>query len=244
MIVNVKRNGWEIIHQRAHGLLAMQLASHWRPDQRAIRWIETLLAIAEHDDSQEDWQGTNHLNDNGTPMNFDMKKFSLTQARRVTAMSEQKSRWIALLISRHMSFLYEPMRGDNRELDAFLDEQKQRQQRFSRELKVKAAEVQYAYDLMQWCDQFSLILCLDDLPAGQRALEISKGPDGRRYEVVQRTDTTLKVEPWPFESDELTVEVEACVIHQLSFANDSQLLEAIKASPTQTKTWRLTKEDP
>ena len=48
------------------------------------------------------------------------------------------------------------------------------------QLKVKAAEVQYAYDLMQWCDQFSLILCLDDLPAGQRALEISKGPDGRR----------------------------------------------------------------
>lgn len=242
MIVNVKKNGWEIIHQRAHGLLAMQLASHWRPDQRPSRWIETLLAIAEHDDSQDDWQGTNHLNDNGTPMNFDMKKFFLTQIKRVTAMSEHKSRWIALLISKHMSFLYEPMRGDNAELDAFLDDQKQRQHRLRQELKVKALEVQYAYDLMQWCDQFSLILCLDDLPTGERALEISKGPDGRRYEVIQRTDTTLKVEPWPFENDDFTVQVETCVVQRLFFESDNQLLEAMKATPVQTKTWQLVKE--
>ncbi len=33
VIVNLTNNGWETIYQRAHGLLAVKLAAHWREDE-------------------------------------------------------------------------------------------------------------------------------------------------------------------------------------------------------------------
>jgi hypothetical protein len=241
MIVNYTPQGWEIINQRAHGLLAMQLASHWQVSQRPERWMETLLAIAQHDDDQEDWQGRNHLNENGTPLHFATKKFSLIQIRRVTEMAQHKSRWIALLISKHMSFLYEPMRGENKELDVFLDQQIENQKQWSKALKVKSEAVQYAYDLLQWCDQFSLILAQNELPTGERALEISKGPDQQTYFVRQLSQGELTVDPWPFEEDAFTVHVESVCVTQLQFDNDEQLLKAMRQTPVETKVWQFTK---
>jgi hypothetical protein len=52
MIVNYTEAGWEVITQRAHGLLAAQIAGQWKHIVRTGRWTETLLAIAEHDDAQ------------------------------------------------------------------------------------------------------------------------------------------------------------------------------------------------
>ena len=158
MIVNTDPKGWEVIHQRAHGLLAMQIASMWRRDQRPSRWVETLLAIAEHDDGQEDWTGTNHINEAGAPLDFIHKPFNMVQLKRVTELSQHKGRWTALLISMHMSFLYESMRGKGKELDTFLDQQKEQQEQWRKALKITLQEVKSAYALMQWCDRFSLIL--------------------------------------------------------------------------------------
>jgi len=41
MIVNPTQNGWEVIYQPAHALLAAQIATHWRANQRPKRWLET-----------------------------------------------------------------------------------------------------------------------------------------------------------------------------------------------------------
>ncbi len=241
MLVNHVPEGWEIIHQRAHGVLAVQIASQWKASGRPARWVETLLAVAEHDDAQEDWQGRNHLNENGTPLNFDQKLFSFTQMQRIAELSQQKSRWIALLISKHLSFLYEPLRDANKALPAFLDEQRARQERWTAELDVKPAQVQYAYDLLQWCDQFSLILCKGDLPTGERALEISKGPDGKVYQVRQVSEGPVMVTPWPFEPAEFSVTVESTLIRQLQFKNDPELMAALKTSEVRPKVWQLRK---
>ena len=51
MIVNYSSEGWEIITQRAHGLLAAQIATNWKFDFPAHRRTDTILAIAEHDDT-------------------------------------------------------------------------------------------------------------------------------------------------------------------------------------------------
>ncbi len=241
MIVNTDKKGWEIIHQRAHGLLAMKIAARWRQDQRPQRWIETLLATAEHDDGQEDWAGTNHLNEAGAPLDFIHKPFNMVQLTRITHLSAQKGRWIALLISMHMSFLYEHMRGQSKELDAFLDEQKAHQQEWRNGLKISVQELKAAYALMQWCDRFSLILCRNELPAGERFLEVSKGPDGTRYEVIQQADNTVSVHPWPFEEERFELAVEASYISQLSFKNDEELLRGLQNALIQEKVWLLTK---
>lgn len=239
MIVNTDKKGWEVIYQNAHALLAVQIASCWRQDQRPTRWIETLVAIAEHDDGQADWNATRYLNDLGVPLDFAQQEFSMIQLRRVTHLSQYKGRWIALMVSMHMSFLYEERRGQNQEIDAFLDEQVMNQKKWRRELKVKKEEGEKAYALMQFCDRFSLILCRQELPEMERALEISKGPDGRRYYVTQRADASLAVEPWPFEQKEFSISVEATYLTHLAFENDAQLLQALKESSIESKTWLL-----
>jgi hypothetical protein len=242
MIVNTDPKGWEVIHQRAHGLLAMKIASMWHHNQRPGRWMETLLATAEHDDGQEDWSGTNHLNKSGAPLDFMHKPFNMVQLKRVTELSQHKGRWIALIISMHMSFLYESMRGKSKELDEFLDQQRQHQEKWRKDLKVSLQEVKGAYALMQWCDRFSLILCRNELPDGERFLEISTGPDGTRYDVKKRADGTVMVKPWPFEQEQFELSIEASYLSQLSFQSDPELLEALKESNIQEKKWVLLKE--
>jgi hypothetical protein len=242
MIVNTDPKGWEVIHQRAHGVLAMKIAGAWRKEWHPARWIETLLATAEHDDGQEDWTGTNHLNEAGAPLDFTHKPFKMVQLKRITELSQHKGRWIALLISMHMSYLYESMRGKTKELDEFLDGQKENQEKWRKSLKVSLQETQRAYDLMQWCDRFSLILCRNELPEGERFLEISAGPDGTTYTVVQRPDKTVSVHPWPFEQEKFELSVEASYLDQLSFKNDQELLHALKQSTIEDKTWILCKE--
>jgi len=241
MLVNHIPEGWEIIHQRSHGVLAMSIASHWKKASRPVRWVETLLAIAEHDDAQEDWQGRNHLNPNGTPMHFDQQPFSFAQMTRIAELSQHKSRWIALLISKHLSFLYEPMRDAHPELAGFLEEQKVHQAEWTKQLDVKPAEVQYAYDLLQWCDQLSLILCQNQLPAGERALDISKGPDGNVYQVRQHRDGPVTVQPWPFQEPAFEVSVESTLLKKLQFNGDEELLATLKESEVRTKSWQLAK---
>ena len=241
MIVNTDKKGWEVIYQQAHALLAAQLASHWRADQRPARWVDTLIAIVEHDDGQADWQRATYLNDAGAPQDFTFQTFTLTQLKRVTELTQYKGRWVALLVSMHMTTLYEARRGSNQETDEFLDRQLENQQKWRKELKVNQKAAQQAYALMEFCDWFSLILCRRELPMGGRAVEIAKGPDGRRYEVSQRADQTLKVEPWPFEETEFTVVVEATYLRQLRFENDQELLRILRESPIQEKVWRLVK---
>ncbi|MBC7919931.1 MAG: DUF3891 family protein [Ferruginibacter sp.] len=241
MIVNTDKKGWEIIYQQAHALLAAQLASHWRADQRPARWVDTLIAIVEHDDGQADWQRATYLNDAGAPQDFTSQTFTLTQLKRVTELTQYKGRWVALLVSMHLTFLYEARRGSNRELAEFLDHQLENQRKWRKELRVNQPKAQRAYALMQFCDRFSLILCRQELPTGERALEITRGPDGRRYEVTQRADQTLNVEPWPFEEADFTVTVEATYLNQLHFESDQQLLRTLRESVIREKTWRLVK---
>jgi len=170
MIVNLVPEGWEIIYQQAHALLAAQIAFEWRPTDRPERWVETLAAIAQHDDGQRFWAGKIGLTPAGAPANFTVLPFSMEQARQVLYEAGFQGRWRSLLTSMHLSFLYEELRGKNKTTDAFLDEQKENQARWRKELKVNKQKAQQAYDLMQWCDRFSLILCRSQLPEAERTL--------------------------------------------------------------------------
>lgn len=237
MIVKPTQEGWELIYQRAHGLLAMQLAFYWREDQRPERWVETLAAIEGHDDEGNNLEGDNHLTEAGAPRDFTLSDFSLEQAKRVALRSQYRGRWVALLTSMHTVFLYGKARDRNQEVDAFLDEQLENQARWRKELKVTKGKAEAAYALMQWCDQLSLVLCQGQLPAGARWLEVSKGPNGRRYDVRQREDGSLEVTPWPFAERRFAVSVEATRIEGLSFASDAALLTAMRQGEIVIKTW-------
>jgi hypothetical protein len=70
-----------------------------------------------------------------------------------------RGRWLALLISKHISRIHEPARGRLAEQDIFLDEQLNHQQHLQEELGIAQAQVDAAYAFMQWCYRLSLILC-------------------------------------------------------------------------------------
>lgn len=240
MIVYPTSQGWDVIHQQAHGLLAYQIATNWQTNQRPIHWPETLTALLEHDDGQNPFEGQNHLSEAGAPLSFE--PYSVAQCHRMVDIALKKSRWNALMVSHHATFLYEPKRGQDKALDAFLDQQKDNQKKWRENYGVTQKEVMYAYDFVQWCDALSLILCRKELPPEARQLEISKGPDGNRYFIQQQTtDQTLCVSPWPFKLDKFSVHIEVYPLHQLRFKNDNELYNVLNDALVEEREWAFKK---
>ena len=52
MIVRKSSEGFHIIYQAAHGLLAGKIAQELKHKFRPPYWLETLVAVIEHDDQQ------------------------------------------------------------------------------------------------------------------------------------------------------------------------------------------------
>ena len=242
MIANQHEKGWEIIYHRAHALLDAEIAGHWHSKDRPHRIIETVAAISHHDDLEREWEGKN-LTPAGTPLDFTLdKETNLEKLKEQTVNSRYRGRWVAMLISMHTSFLNEGKRGESPELDRFLDEQLANQVKWRKELNCRKEEAEKAYAFFQWCDRFSLILCNRELPAGQRALEISTGPDGKRYDVMETSEGDVCVKPWPFEQEKFTVAIEACYLDQVQFTDSAELTTALQNAPIKLLEWTLVKQ--
>lgn len=242
MVVNPIESGWEIIYHRAHALLAAEVAARWNDADSPVQLVETIAALSHHDDLEREWEGS-HRSSAGAPLDFTLGEGGPDVAAMTKHIDEglYRGRWVAMLTSMHMSFLYEPMRGSDGALDTFLDEQRERQREWRRGLSVNKQQAEQAYTFMQWCDRMSLILCMRELPSRQRTLEVSVGPDGQRHNAFQREDGTVGVEPWPFDRDSFRVSVEAYYLHQLAYASDEELVAALKAAPVELLEWNFRK---
>ncbi|MBO2010423.1 DUF3891 family protein [Hymenobacter negativus] len=243
MIVNSTPAGWQIIYQQAHALLAAQLAWHWPPTLPPDRWVGLLAAIAQHDDEQADWHGRGGhygLTPAGAPANFTQKAFSMEQAAGVQAAARFQGRWRSLLTSLHLSCLYESLRGQQKNIDAFLDELRAHQRQWELELKITKKQADQAYALLHWCDRLSLILCRHEVPEMGRAVEIHRGPDGTTHTLAQpEASGPVIIRPWPFQAKEIEVSVEASILTQLQFQDDAELATALRAAPLETLRWTL-----
>lgn len=241
MIVNYKETGWEVITQRAHGLLAAQFAFQWRIRDRPKRWVETILAIAEHDDAENELDGENLLTEAGGPLNFAMKKFERSHCIKLSSLTITKSRFIALLTSLHTEFLYRKEKKDNPEAKRFLEEQSLLQAKWLKELGMTKEEALRAYDLLEWCDALSLLICREDIQPEGRHSEISVGPDKKMYHLSQVDKNTLTIEPWPFESGSFSVHFEYRVLMQIQFESSAEFRKKFVSAEVNEKTWRLKK---
>lgn len=240
MIVNAIPEGWEIIYQQAHGLLAAQLAFCLKPALQCPYWVETIVAIANHDNRQQTWHGRDGLTAAGAPADFTLLPTTLVQAKALMHAVRFQSRWVALLTAMHMNYLYEGRQG--KDAAAFVQEQQDLQHSLRQHLGISKEAAAKAYAVMQWCDRLSLVLCRNELPAGERSLEISTAPDGKGYFVKQRPDESLHVEPWPFAQPQLEVQVEHRVLKQLQFKNDAELAEALHRAEVKYKKWLFRKK--
>ena len=239
MIVHYTEQGWEVFTQRAHGLLAAEFALQWKTDERPERWMETLLAIAEHDDAEIELESEHLLTPIGGPLNYAMKTFDLQHCESLYHFALMKSRYIALLTSMHMVFLYREEANKNPAARKFLQEQEKLQRAWLTELKIGAIESKKIYALLEWCDACSLILCQRRLPPEERPLQISCGPGGKPCSIVESKKGALHVDPWPFAAQTFSVGAESRLIGQLTFKTPAEFRKAFLAAPVTENKWTL-----
>lgn len=256
MIVTMTEEGWDVIHQPAHALLATKLAQHWKHGERSPFWVELLAAIAQHDNWQRGLDGDIYLTSTGAPKGFTVSSGegdvdSLEQPREVVHQARYQGCYVALLTSMHVHELYKSKQGSSKELEGFLAELKNNQKRLRRSLGLSDKQAKADYALMLWCDRCSLILCQDEIPASERRLEVQRGPTGTHHFLWQREDKTLGVEDWPFEDDsskngssknnEFSVSVEVHHLKQLHFKSEAELRKALREARIEFRSWTFRK---
>lgn len=241
MIVHLTDTGWEVIYHRAHALLAAQLAGQWRRSNSPLRLYETIAAISHHDDLTKEWED-DALTEAGAPLDFTLvKSNSLEGYRQLIEESRYRGRWVAMLVSMHASYLNQGEWGKSPEWDSFLKEQLEFQQKCCQGLKINKKEAERAYQFMRWCDRLSLILAQKQIPEAGRALEITSGIDEQRYDIRTLDHDYLTVEPWPFESEQFTVNVEATRLSELKFTDHQALNQALQEAPIEILEWTFQK---
>lgn len=231
MIVNYTKKGWQIITQRAHGLIAAEICSHWQPHASfKDRWFETIIAVAEHDDAYNEFDDDDVLNDQGGPMNFTMRSFKKNFCDTLLSMALSKSKYIALLITHHIQFLYNGKSGAATNYCKALEKW---QLEWSKDLKLSKEDVECRYRLLQWCDALSLIICQNHQPPEQRKLDISIGPDGKPYKLIQMENGILCVSPWPFAKSTFSIQIESRFIETLVFDDIASFHKQLRSAPVQ-----------
>jgi Protein of unknown function (DUF3891) len=241
VIVNPTKTGWEVIYHRAHALLASQIAGQWRRKDAPPRLYETMAALSHHDDLEKEWEEY-CLTEAGAPMDFMFdEKTDYNRLRNNIENALYRGRWVALLNSMHQFRLNSSKGEESMEAKTFLNEQLELQKQWRDELDISKEDAESAYAFMQWCDRLSLILCMQELPDDERALEISKGPDGQRYDVMQFSDGLLTVKPWCFEDERFTVNVEVSYLTVMKFDDNKSLIKALKEAPRSLLEWTFVK---
>ena len=229
MIVNYTESGWEIITQRAHGLLAAQICAHWKEKPLPERWVETLISTAEHDDVYNEFENDDLLNDKGGPVNFSATEFRRDYCETLIKMAETKSVYIALLVSQHIQFVH----GEDSKGDSFCKQLRDQEKEWFKISGLNRKEVGRAYELLQFCDAFSLLICQRLVQPENRKIEISKGPDGVAYEMCSNGSQQLTISPWPFDCREFTVSFEHRALDALSFKNIEQFRNSVAKAKVQ-----------
>ena len=243
MIVLPHISGWKIVSHYTHGLVAGKFANEVDSDIKGTSWIDVLTGIIQHDDHLLDFDEQNYLTEAGAPKDFKMDKDSsdaLEHAKRLYTNAGQKSQLVALLVSRHLDFLYNTTEFRDEPIIQFLKQLKEdrKKQRKLYELTVK--DVDHLYNILLFSDRCSLIVCQELIPEVGRSLEINKTIDDKTYFISENNDGTTTIKPWCFKGDSFAISYEYRILKKLTFKNNKELESALNSAEIflQTYTFR------
>ena len=231
MIVNQCSEGWEIVSHYTHGLLAGKFAMHLRDTLKTKHWADVLTAIIEHDDHILNFKEKNYLTKAGAPLDFTLdtntKDDALEHAKRLYATAGEKSQLIALLIGRHLEFLFDQNTKEHTEFRKFFTSLKKERNDQLKTYDWSKSDLETAYTIVQFCDRCSLIICQRKTPTLERKIEINKTIDNKTYYLWQSADN-IHITPWPFQESAFTIFYESKVITQLAFESNKALEQALE----------------
>ncbi|MBA3480639.1 MAG: DUF3891 family protein [Pirellulales bacterium] len=240
MIVTHTASGWDIVFQAAHALLAYRFAFELKGLKDIHLWKETLAALADHDDLKEAFGKNVYLTELGAPKDFTQFSVSarerFTEVKRRIESGHRKHRWIGVLCSRHAEELY-AHENTSKQLKVLLQSERKRRLAVLHAIDASVSDLEAAYQVLQFCDRISLILCQGGIPAMNRRIEIVSHIGSARYELWDNGDHSLAVDPWPFETPEFEVGVEVRTIPQLMFSSDRELEKRLMASNVENRRW-------
>ena len=222
MIVISHTKGWKIINQRSHGLLAAMLAYQYDIDLPNDIIVPTLIAIAEHDDGVAESLENKNLTEAGAPRDWTVntieKKTDLKQQINVMEIASSKSQLNALLTSMHINFIFsDKIVGEDPKLDLFLKDLEKNEKNILKDLAINKKYADKLYRLVEWCDAFSLLICMDKIQLEGRKMEISKSPDGDMNEAFYLSKNKITVTPWVFKAKNFKIFYEYKIVEQLHF---------------------------
>ncbi|MBK0382721.1 DUF3891 family protein [Pedobacter sp. SD-b] len=245
MIVISHSKGWKIINQHAHGLLAAMLAYQYDIDLPNEIIVPTLIAIAEHDDGIAETADDKSLTDAGAPRHFmlsnESKKSNLKQQFNVMEIASSKSQLNALLTSMHINFLFGDKEEKDKKLEKFLNDQDINRKRILKDLNIDKKYAERLYRFVEWCDAFSLLICMDEIQPEGRKMEISRSPDGDMNQVFYKGKNEICVEPWVFKNNNFKVFYEYKVVEQLKFNSIEEFNKVFKEIPVQREEFTFSK---
>lgn len=246
MIVSSHQKGWKIINQRSHGLLAAMLAYQYQINLPNDIIVPALIAIAEHDDGVEETNYNKNLTDAGAPRHFRVsdysKKSDLTQPLKVMEIASSKSEINALLTSLHIDFLYAGGNdGKDKNLSDFLKDQEKIRKTILKNLNIDKNYAENLYRFVEWCDAFSLLICMDKIQTDGRKMEVSESPDGVMSQTFYKPNHEITVEPWPFKINSFKVFYEYKILEQLKFDTVEEFNKVCKTTRVQRQEFTFSK---
>lgn len=236
-------DGWLAIGQASHAWLSGQLARAWGSAavERPEPFEAVCLAAEQHDVGMAEWDRRPALDAaTGRAMAFTAmpRPLHLDLWTRAAAKLETQSRYAALLVSMHGTWLYRSfVREDTPAIRAYLDGQAAYQAALIERLEADPAAVERNRRLVACWDALSLALCL-----GWAARELPPVPGTEGQDVVLRYAPAgagaAVLDPWPFAADRVTVEAEG---RRLSggFTAEAELHAALDAAPASRLEWTL-----
>jgi hypothetical protein len=235
------------IGQPAHAWVSGQLARAWSPPPEPRE--EVCLAAEQHDIGMAAWDSEPRVNpETGLPTSFmEMPtEVHLDLWTRGPRLALAQGRYAALLVSLHGTLLYEhrdfsrASEDLRRRVEEYRNDQRAFQDGLIASLRADPRYAPYVEGdalernrrLVAAWDAISLMLCMRNLPytvARPERIELS---------ALDAEGARVRLDPWPFEPDELVV---CCEGRRLvgRFKTDDELRSALASAPWRTLEFEL-----